>query len=233
MDIFIKDGVIQKETKACTNINKKHYDKEFDSNTPGPYYDPLDHHVHVWKPLNLIKNFKGEQNPNDIIFKQGATPSHGMFCSICHTRLKHVTYNYESKIFLPIENHYKKRSEIEDLSSQFKKIKVYSTISIIKWDRLYDLTVSNEKAKYKRIYDAVIDIRKKQKQIYLNWKKLYFKLNEKPIFYQISGFETIKTTWSQMTPYQRLKYMYPDYKNDASFIINSTTFDEDYVMLKN
>lgn len=233
MDIFIKDGVIQKETEAKSHVYKKHFDKEFDNKIPGPYYDPLNHHVHVWKPLNIIKNFKGEQNPHESLLKKYNVPSHGMFCSICHTRLKNWTFNAESKIFLPIENSYKKKREIEDLSEQFKKIKVYSTISIIRWDRLYYLAASNEKAKYKRIYDAVIDIRKKHRKIYLNWKNLYNKLKEKPIFYPISGFETIRTKWSQMTPYQRLKYMYPDYKHDTSFIITADTFDNDYVMLKN
>ena len=71
MDIVIRNGIIQqKETEELhekKHEEKKHEEKKhiskFEDNKPGPYYDPYDGHLHVYRKSKMILNFTGPQDP--------------------------------------------------------------------------------------------------------------------------------------------------------------------------
>lgn len=69
------------------NIKKPHFN-DFSEDTPGPYYDPNDGHIHNWKNSSLIKNFIGEQNPRNRFYSTDNIYSvkNGEYCCICHKR---------------------------------------------------------------------------------------------------------------------------------------------------
>ena len=66
MDIIIRNGVIQK-TETTKKYNKEEVLKipwnEYHNNKPGPYYDPENNHLCIFRKPHLIKNFTGPQNP--------------------------------------------------------------------------------------------------------------------------------------------------------------------------
>lgn len=233
MEIFIKNGIIKKREEVEQTIFKKHYDTDYNRDLAGPYYDPLNNHCHVWKPVSLIKNFKGEQSQSDPKYKKHTDkiPTRGLYCSICHFRLKSKGYDLKKVIEIPTEPFFKKRKVEDDLSKMLDKVKIRRIAPSVSWNRLYFLLLKSHTEKYKRLYIATIDIKKQQDKILSKWHTFYIKLKEPDVFYPINCLESIKTKMSKMTPFQKFKYNNPDYKNTTQFIIHSNKFDKDYVTI--
>jgi hypothetical protein len=229
MDIFIKNGVIKKREQVQQNINKKAYDTEFKPEEPGPYYDPYKNHCHVWKSVKLIQNFSGEQKQNELKIKKSHIPARGIYCSICHIKLKSQRYNFSSDI--PVCIPFKRRKEICDISDAMKKVKLSKIPVNILWDRFYVMVEKANIEKYRRVYNSVLNILSKKKDILNRWSRLTKKLTEPFIYYQISAFNSIYIKLSEMTPYQIFRYKNPDYRVNNSFIIHDNNYDKDYVVI--
>lgn len=234
MDIFIKNGVIKQREEVEQTIFKKNYDSDYRSNLPGPYHDNFHNHCHVWKPVALIKNFNGEQNQSELRYRKpvGEIPTRGLYCCICHMRLKGKSCDLKKVLEFPDQSYFKKRKAEEDLSTMLECVKIAKRDSSILWDRFYILLQKNHASKYRRLYDSLVDIKKQKDKIIGKWQLLSKKLMEPYVYYQLNGLESIPMKLSKMTPYQRFKYNNPDYKKTTSFIIhNSNRFGTDYVTI--
>lgn len=234
MDIFIKNGVIKKQDEVEQTIYKKHFDIDYKSTQPGPYYDPFNNHCHVWKPVSLIQNFKGEQNQTSSKYiKHDKIPTKGLYCSICHLRLMSKGYNLQKTPDLSHYFYFKKRKtrDEDELTKSLKSVKITSKNSLVLWDRFYILLARDHVAKYKRVYDSVVKIKTKEKEVINRWSSLVKKLIEPVVYYQISGFKSIPIKISQMTPFQKFKYCNPDYRTKSNFIIYNNRFNTNYVTI--
>ena len=234
MDIFIKNGVIKQREEVEQTIFKKNYDSDYRNDLPGPYYDNFHNHCHVWKPVALIKNFKGEQNQSELRYRKhtGEIPTRGLYCCICHLRLKGKGYDLKKVLEVPVQPYFKKRKAEEDLSKMLECVKITKRDSSILWDRLYILLQKSHISKYRRLYDSLVDVKKQKNKIICKWQSLSKKLTEPYVYYQQNGLESVRMKLSEMTPYQRFKYNNPDYKKTTSFIIhNNNRFDTDYVTI--
>ena len=233
MDIFIKNGVIKKKEEVMQDVYKKNFNTEWDNKTPGPYYDPTASHVHVFKNVSLIKNFRGEQKPSESKIKKCTTnrPTVGLFCTICHIRKTLPKYNLRHECFV-IGTPYKKRKDENELVEQIKKLKIAKRNTNVMWDRLYILVYKNHVAKYRNIYDSVIAIKTKEQNIIWKWSRFTSKLMETPVYYPLSPFKSILIKPSDMTNYQFLKYKYPNYKTEVDFIIYNNKFDTNYILIE-
>ena len=233
MDIFIKNGVIKQREEVEQTIFKKHYDTDYKGNLPGPYYDPCNNHCHVWKPLSLIKNFKGEQSQSEMKYRKHTEelPTRGVYCAICHLRLKSKGYDLKKVLEIPTEPYFKKRKAEEDLSKLLEHIKITKISPNVLWDRFYILLLRSYINKYKRLYTAIVDVKTQKNKIINKWHCLSKKLIEPYVFYPINGLESIRMKVSEVTPFQRFKYNNPNYRKTSSFIIRSDKFDKDYVTI--
>lgn len=233
MDIFIKNGVIKRREEVEQTIFKRNYSSDFKSNLPGPYYDPHNIHCHVWKPVSLIENFKGEQNQSEMKYRKhiGELPTRGIYCSICHLRVKSKGYDLKKVIEIPVQPYFKKRKTMEDLSNRLDSIKITKIYTNILWDRLYILLQKSHISKYRRLYDSLIDIKNKKDKILCKWRSFTERLTESYVYYQLNDLGSVRMKISEMTPYQKFKYNNPDYRKTTNFIIHDTKFDSDYVTI--
>jgi hypothetical protein len=234
MDIFIKNGVIKQREEVEQTIFKKNFDLDYRNDLPGPYYDKSNNHCHVWKPMSLIKNFKGEQNQSELKYRKhtGEIPTRGLYCSICHLRLKGKGYDLKKVLEVPVQPDFKKRKCEEDLSKMLKCVKITKRDTTILWDRLYILIQKSHISKYRRLYDSLVDVKKQKDKIIGKWQSFAKKLTEPYVYYQINGLESIPMKLSEMTPFQRFKYHNPNYRKTTSFIINiNSKFDTNYVTI--
>lgn len=233
MDIFIKNGVIKQREEVEQAIFKKNYDLDYKSDSPGPYYDKYNNHCHVWKPVALIKNFKGEQNQSEIKYRKhiGEIPTRGLYCSICHIRLQGKGYDLKKVLEIPVQPYFKKRKAEEDLSKMLECVKITKRQNSILWDRLCILLQKSHISKYRRLYDALVDIKKQKEKILGKWQSLSKKLTEQFVYYQLNSLESVPLKISDMTPFQRFKYNNPNYRKTTSFIIHSNKFDTNYVTI--
>lgn len=53
---------------------------------PGPYYDPNNAHLHIWKKGTKIKNFICEQNEKRPYIEYTESDVNQVYCSICHKK---------------------------------------------------------------------------------------------------------------------------------------------------
>ena len=234
MEIFIKNGVIKQREEVQQTIYKKHFDTDYTGTNPGPYYDPNNTHCHVWKPVRLIQNFKGEQNQTDSKYrKHDEIPTKGLYCCICHFRLKSKGYNLQKELDLSHYSFFKKRKSDneDDLVETMKTMKITKISPTLLWDRFYILLARSHIEKYRRIYTAVLHIKAKEKQIIHRWSSLVKKLLGPVVYYNISSFSSIPLKLSDMTYFQRFKYNNPNYRKESSFIIYDNTFEKNFVTI--
>ena len=234
MDIFIKNGVIKQREDVEQTIFKKNYDTDYRNDFPGPYCDNYHNHCHVWKPVALIKNFKGEQNQSELKYRKhtGEIPTRGLYCCICHICLKSKGYDLKKVLEIPVQPYFKKRKVEEDLSKMLYSVKITKRDSSILWDRLYILLQKIYISKYRRLYDALVDVKKQKDKILGKWHSLSKKLTEPYVYYPLNSLESVWMKPSEMTPFQRFKYNNPDYRKTTSFILhNNSKFDTDYVTI--
>lgn len=190
---------------------KRSFDSEYDKDKLGPYYDPFNNHIHIWKKDKDIKNFKCEQDPSNM-YIQFADYKEGTYCSICHVR--------------NLRQQFKWREEPDkDINPDVYKIE-NSNVYI----------PPLKKGEFKE-FDTVIinkEIETNQKTI-KNWGKIMFKvkyvLNNNKIVYNISSFKSFLLWPWEMTPYQKFKYNNKKYKNSSIFIDTDKKFRDKYVYL--
>jgi hypothetical protein len=154
-----------------------------------------------------------------------------MYCSICHLRLKSKQYDLKKVIEIPVQSYFKKRKAEEDLCRVLDHIKITKKDSSIMWDRLYTLLHKSYISKYRRLYEAIIDIKTQKDNILGKWQSLSRKLTEPCVYYQLNALESVPMKLSEMTPFQRFKYKNPNYRKTTSFIIHTNKFETDYVTI--
>ena len=231
MDIFIKNGIIKKKEECEQTIYKKDYNTCFSEDVHGPYYDITETHIHNWKKNSLIKNFKGGQNHLSAKFKKSPIIQ-GIYCSICHCKLKKDNINISYFSYVPEITPFKRKQE-DVLLEKFKKIKIDKASYILLWDRLYYLIYKNYIDKYKNIYNLLIKNNNQIKLIYKKWESLIYKLTAPNIIYELNPFETIITKEYKMTIFQGMRYRFPNYKKDSYFIVkNNEKFRRNYVKIE-
>ena len=86
---------INKRGKGATKINFMNKTV----NDKGPFYDPNDIHLHIWKSDKNIENFTSGQDPK-IPYIQFTDFKPGLYCSICHCR--RLEYNFNNPLYKPV-----------------------------------------------------------------------------------------------------------------------------------
>ena len=255
MDIIIRNGVIQKkeseeihEKKNEAGLLKKNWD-DYINNSPGPYYDPKNCHLHVYRKPQLIKNFIGPQNPTlkkliTLPFKENET-----FCAICHckfeskfTFLSHKKrlidddyYDYiKNPIYIYKMN--KAKSTFYELITRYNKYHKMKLIYKIKYTQIFKTFINKYLmlTKQQNLFNIKINIETnfiKSKEINFKFYKLVYKLIKKPVVYPISIHKNIiKWPW-ELTDYQKLRLNNPDYKKSTIFF-NSKKITTNYVIIE-
>lgn len=233
MDIIIRNGVLKQESDVKTDIYKKDY-KDFDESIPGPYYDLTDTHLHQYKRVSLIKNFKGEQNPKQKKLQtHSMLPTKGEFCTICHKKYRFTRYNLSKDEIVTGEVYKKRTRETDELSTQFDRLKLKKNSELL-WDRFFYMIVKNRVEKVRKVYIEYLIIIQKMKKIINNWERFVTKLTAEPIYYPISSLKTIILKEWELTPFQRTKLEVPNYQQECSFIIRKTeNYSSNYFMVEN
>jgi hypothetical protein len=233
MDIFIKNGVIKEREEVQQNIHKLNYEKEYNNYKPGPYHDPKCLHLHVWKPVRLIKNFKGPQLQSSLEFKHHPSiPDKGIFCSICHVACVSPKYNLKHIVVPPAPFYKRKLDSVNDLTSDMGKCKIFKLDNKIRWDRLFFKLQKREIDKYKDVHNALNKILKHRNCVLNKWSRFVIKMiSQDEVLYPINSFKSIIIKKQDMTPYQLFRYNNPEYKEEYSFYIAKKTIDSKYITI--
>lgn len=178
---------------------------------PGPYYDPQGIHLHIWKNKKHIQNFTSEQNPN-VKYLQFTDDKPGYYCSICHLRNKSSTFKWVQS-----------PEQTLDTPECLKKHDKFTSV-----DCITDITQFPPRNCRKPASDVP------QRGI-KNWASLMFKvlhsLKFKKLEYKISNTKVLYLWPWELTPYQRFKLKYPDYKKRGIFLNTLDTFTENYAYI--
>lgn len=168
---------------------------------PGPYYDPQCNHIHIWKHKSLIENFIGEQSQN-VPHVQFTDDKPGLYCCICHCKNSqfHLKWTqnlddyHEKPVILQNNNVYKE----EDFLPK-DKIKVFP-----------------------KCIAKTEPVQKLNNRIVSKWESLMFKviysLDNDKIVYPVSRFKSLYLWPWELTPYQKFKLKFPDYKSGFIFV---------------
>ena len=196
-----------------SSSEKLSFDKDYSEDIPGPYFDPFNNHIHIWKQDKLIPNFKCEQNPSKS-YIQFTDYKKGTYCSICHTRNLRPQFNWRP-----------------EPDSEFINIDDYK----VNYNCVYIEPL--KKGEFKE-FDTIIPEKKEVIEIpksFRNWKKLmnkvFYSFNNDKIVYNISKYKSLLLWPWEMTPYQKFKYYNKDYKNSEIFIDTSKKFKDNYVFI--
>lgn len=156
----------------------------------GPYYDPKNYHIHIWKKHNLIKDFKGEQFQN-VEHIQYTDFAPGTYCSICHQKNKKNTFNFfDYDDFSDVKHDICKQDSYYSIShlceQDDENVIKYNSSYIDKWLKLYE-------------------------------RLLYTSRNKKTL-YNISKVKSLLLWPWEMTNYQVFNYNYPNYRDNSIFV---------------
>jgi hypothetical protein len=248
MEIFIKNGIVKDEKEVKQDIYKKCFDAEFDFRVPGPYSDVNHNHVHVWKSLTNIQNFRGVQFQTEVKFSKikGNIPTKGTFCCICHEQLKSKQCNLKYNPILTTLEPFKKEKhnfDLYSLTQGFKKLNKNTSIKppieilpkrnySLMWDRFYVLLSNYNEQYYKHIFAILKDVINKKQTIINNWKLLVTKIQLPYILYNVSETVSLyKKPW-ELTNYQKLTLKNPNYRDTYSFIVKPYKKFERYVVIE-
>lgn len=198
------DSIITK--KRGSGPEKPIYTPE--STEPGPYYDPQGNHLHIWKNKKNIRNFTVEQNPS-VRYLQFTHDKPGYHCSICHLRNKSSTFKW---VKTP-----KKQLDNCNFTSYIKEYISFPAKICTDIDTEFEkLNVNNA-------------------ECIKNWTSLMFKVLHSIRFnkleYKISNTKMLYLWPWELTPYQRFKLNYPDYKKSNVFLNTIDTFTENYAYI--
>tara|TARA_B100001142_G_scaffold330057_1_gene395931 strand:+ start:9740 stop:10564 length:825 start_codon:yes stop_codon:yes gene_type:complete len=182
---------------------------------PGPYYDPHCNHVHVWKNKSLIKNFIGEQSQT-VSYVQFTDDKPGVYCSVCHCK-NHAVYLKWAKH----SNEYNEEPVI------LQNNNVYTEEHFL----------PNEKIKvFPNCIPEPEPIQEPNNRMISKWESFMFKviysLKNDKIVYQVSRFKSFYLWPWQLTPYQKFKLKFPDYKSRIIFVkSDDNKFKDNYAVL--
>lgn len=233
MDIFIKNGVIKEREEVQQDVYKLDYEKEYDNCKPGPYYDPKCIHIHVWKPVRLIKKFKGPQLQTNSKFKHyPSVPDKGIFCSICHMANIAPVYNLKNIAAPPPPFYKRKLDSVDNMVSAMSRCKIFKIDTRIMWDRLIFKLQKKEMDKYKNIFNMFNKYFEHRRLVLNKWSRFVNKMiYQDEVFYPINVFKSIKIKKQDMTPFQLFRYNNPNYKDECSFYIIKKTIDSEYITI--
>lgn len=182
---------------------------------PGPYYDPQCNHIHVWKDKNLIRNFIGEQSQT-VPYVQFTNDNQGVYCSICHCK----NHQFYLK-WLKYEDEYQEQPAILQNNNVYKE----------------EHFIPKDKIKvFPKYIPETEPIKEPNNKMISKWESLMFKIiyslkNDK-IVYQVSRFKSLYLWPWQLTPYQKFKLKFPDYKSRIIFVKNDISkFRDDYATI--
>lgn len=257
MDIVIRNGVIQKESPenvlevSTENMQKKNF-SDYEHNKAGPYYDFLYTHLCIPRYYNQISNFTGPQKLNKI--KLNIIDDFNKkvkYCSICHQEMTpNPAFSGKRKLFYDDDTFVKKEdNNLDALNKRLKRINLSNKTNVPKCldEHLFDkLSISKKRNKWIYFYDklktnnSIINIKdeklkfiKKSSEIIDKYYKIIYKLTKEPILYNVSITETKLLYPWQLTPYQKFKLTFPDYKNKSMFSHNNDTkITENYVKIE-
>tara|TARA_Y100001963_G_C6759130_1_gene438487 strand:+ start:635 stop:1456 length:822 start_codon:yes stop_codon:yes gene_type:complete len=182
----------------------------------GPCYDPQCNHVHIWKPKKLIKNFAGEQFAN-IPYIQFTEDKPGLYCCICHARNRQFCLKWNHGL----DDEYEEPSILQN-NNIFKK-KDFLPKSKIK---SFPGTVTRK----------CTDTLKQTNKVLSRWETIMYKvnyiLNNDKVIYTISRFKSLYVWPWQLTPYQKFKLNFPDYKSSCIFVKSEILkFKDEYTVI--
>ncbi len=190
---------------------KKSFDKEYSEKVPGPYYDPLNNHLHIWKKDSLIPNFKSEQNPNNL-YIEFTDYKKGTYCSICHIRNIMQNFNWREEPDKDVDTNIYKISCSDAYIEPLKKGEY----------KEFDNVTVKEKIECK-------------KNPIKYWEKLMYKvkyiINNSKIVYNVSPYKSLMLWPWEMTSYQKFKHNNKNYKNSCVFIDTDKKFRDKYVYI--
>jgi len=215
MDIIIRNGIIQKteEKQKVNNKIKKNWNN-YDPNIPGPYYDPCQNHICVFRFSHQIKNFNGPQNnfSEKIVINEYSTNQ--KYCSICHKQYINK-YKFMSNKKNFIEDQYYQIKQVP-ISNECKFTNYYNKISISYIFKKYIKKIKN--TNLDEIKLEFFFIFQKRIKIIKNFYNLTYKLIKKPLLYPIS-LKQNKLIWPmELSLYQKLKLNNPNYKKSCIFL---------------
>ena len=168
---------------------------------PGPYYDPSCNHVHIWKNKSLIKNFIGEQSQN-VPHVQFTDDKPGLYCCICHFKNSHFHLKWTQKL-----DDYREEPVI------LQNNNVYKEEDFLPKDKIKVFPKCIPKAEH---------VQELNNRIVSKWEPLMFKviysLENDKIVYPVSRFKSLYLWPWELTPYQKFKLKFPDYKSGIIFV---------------
>ena len=219
MDIIIRNGVIQKDEqkfqydlKNREGLLKKDF-KNFDKDIPGPYYDLMNSHLHIYRKPHLIENFNGPQNSKLKKIIKMDYNKNDSFCAICH-ELYTNKFSFLSNRKDFIEDDYYKCKEIEN-NNDYKKL-YYKKLTFIEFINKY--INYNLNLKIERLHEELSNSKKNTKKIFSNYFKIVYKLLYQPFLYPLTNKET-KIIWPwELTNYQKLRFSNINYNVNSIFL---------------
>ena len=183
---------------------------------PGPYYDPHCTHVHIWKKKKLIKNFVGKQFQNVKHVQFTKEEKGGFYCCICHC--KNIQFHLKWRQNL---DYYHEEQNI--LKNNF----VYKQEDFLPRDKIeiFPKTIPKEEQYYEP-----------KKRTIVKWESIISKLkysmyNDK-VVYPVSSFKSLYLWPWQLTPYQKFKIKFPEYKSGGVFVKSDfDKFKDNYAII--
>jgi hypothetical protein len=229
MDIIIRNGVIQK-TETTKKYNNEEVLKipwnEYHNNKPGPYYDPENNHLCIFRKPHLIKNFTGPQNPALKKIYNYKYKSYSSYCSICHKEQKYIFDFLKNKPFFMEDNYYVPINENNQITFNVKHNK---TILVNLFLKYINKKYNDNKLIIKNLFDINF---KKRLNIYSKFYKLLYKILYKPYIYPVSIKES-KLLWPwELTPYQKFKLENKNYSYSNIFC-NNKKITTNYIIIGN
>jgi len=255
MDIIIRNGVIQKkeseeihEKKNEAGLLKKNWD-DYINNSPGPYYDPKNCHLHVYRKPQLIKNFIGPQEPT--LRKLITLPfnNNDTFCAICHHKFENKFIFLSNKKRLIDDDYYdykknpkyiykmhKDKSTFYELITRYNKYRKMKLLYNIKYKQTFKSFIHKYLmlTKQHTLSNIKIDIEKHlitAKEINFKFYKLVYKLIKKPIIYPISIHKNLLLWPWELTDYQKLRLNNSEYKKSPIFF-KTKKITSNYVIIE-
>lgn len=225
--------------------DKKHF-KDY-RNDSGPYYDPQNDHVHVWKNSSELMNFIGPQQQT-CSYVNFTDIKEGLYCGICHCEKKMTSFNFNFPNHT-VKNTYKV-SKVTIKTSIYSWVKIIAKLrySLIYKDSIFPWKINN----WRKLLPKVRYLLNKKKEVFpwqtsknqkqldynpeykLRWdkiiKKLKYTSENQKIVYQVSKYKSLLLWPWELTPYQKFKLSNKDYK-DSCIFIKLKNFEDNYAII--
>jgi len=213
--------------------DKKIWTSSDEIDGPGPYYDPYNSHVHIWKRGRDIENFTCEQSKSKSFVQITTSDMSRSYCRICHIKLKNDKFdqltNMDEKSQYTLDYQALNatgtaKSDTESIIGEY----VYDTEEVVDQMRR---EIETEMIVQEKNDD--VELNQKIKRVKHNWYKIMYKLTQPRLLYNISKVKSMLIWPWEMTDYQKFKYSNPDYKDSFIFIRSKLEdFQENYVCIE-